>query len=311
MIVKELDEVQSSDKFIQAGVAAEKQMAFYLKRGFGDNPDVLVLNSLRIEKGDDSAQMDHLILHEFGMVIIESKSVTTEVSINEHGEWSRLFDGAYKGMPSPVLQAKRQGEFLKNYLKPHTEVLLKKLLGVQLKFDKMPIDVIVAISDTGIINRPSKPFKELDSVCKADRAVEKINQIIKGYRKKDSALSVSLGPYLLGKTARKNTSQFLLKKHTPIATLSTKTAPKKKSVPSVTSNKFAACNKCHGTAVEVLYGKYGYYLKCSDCQQNTALKVVCPCCKKNLRVRKEKEKFFLECRDCNTSVIFHKNVKIS
>ena len=54
------------------------------------------------------------------------------------------------------LQAKRQVEFLKRFLEPHTEALLKKLLGVQMKFDKMPIDIVVAISDTGIINRPKR-----------------------------------------------------------------------------------------------------------------------------------------------------------
>ena len=34
MILKEAEEIQSTDKFIQAGYVAEKQMAFYLKRSF-------------------------------------------------------------------------------------------------------------------------------------------------------------------------------------------------------------------------------------------------------------------------------------
>lgn len=210
MIVKDISETQSKDKYAQAGLAAEKQMAFYLKRAFGDDPNVLVLNGIRISQEDDAAQIDHLLLHEFGMVIVESKSVATQVAINEHGEWTRKFNGTDKGMPSPVLQAKRQGEFLKRYLEPHTEALLKKLLGIQMKFDKMPIDIVIAISDTGIINRPKGALDELNYVCKADRAVEKIQEIIKGYRKKKTRYFLS-GHIFLGKQQGRTSVHFLLR----------------------------------------------------------------------------------------------------
>ena len=310
MIIKETEEVYNSDKYVQAGLAAEKQMAFYLKRTFGDNPNVLVLNGIRVTQDDDAAQIDHLVLHEFGMVIVESKSVSTQVAINEHGEWVRSFNGTNKGMPSPVLQAKRQGDFLKNYLQPHTEALLKKLLGIQMKFDKMPIDIVVAISDTGIIKRPKKTLDELNYVCKADRAVEKIQEIIKGYRKKDSAV-LSLGAYILGKTARANISTFILKNHSPVNSTAQTEEPKNPAPKAKTeyaaSKSFAACKYCSGTMVDVVYGKYGYYLKCRDCEKNTPIRETCSGCGKPLRVRKEKVKFFLECKECDTSALFHKN----
>ena len=312
MIVKDMDGAQSKDKYAQAGYAAEKQMAFYLKRTFGEDPNVLVLNGIRISQGDDAAQIDHLLLHEFGMVIVESKSVTTQVAINEHGEWTRKFNGTDKGMPSPVLQAKRQGEFLKRYLEPHTEKLLKKLLGIQMKFDKMPIDIVVAISDTGIINRPKKFLDELDYVCKADRAVEKIQEIIKGYRKKENSV-LSLGAYILGKTARENISKFLIKNH--VLANGLVSAPLQGQVKSkaeyIASRSFASCRHCNGTLVNVTYGKYGYYLKCQECQKNTPIREKCPGCGKQLKVRKEKERFFLECKDCDTSTLFHENAKAS
>ena len=307
MILKEAENIKSSDKYAQAGFAAEKQMAFYLKRAFENDPKVLIVNGIRLEQSDDAAQIDHLLLHEYGMIIIESKSVTTQVSINDHGEWSRQFNQSKKGMPSPVLQAKRQGEFLKNFLRPHTERLLKKVLGVQAKFDKMPIDIIVAISDTGIINRPNNGIDELEYVCKADRAVEKIQEIINGYRKKESALSLSLGPYIFGKSSRKKVGQFLIENHSP-ASISPLVVDEKRKKETSSRRDIISCKHCHGTMVEVVYGKYGYYLKCRKCGGNTAIRENCPGCGKQLRVRKEKEKFFLECRDCNTSTLFHKNV---
>lgn len=311
MIIKEVEETYTTDKYMQSGLVAEKQMAFYLKRAFGDDPNTLVLNGVRISQGEDAAQIDHLLLHEFGMIIVESKSVTTEVSINEHGEWMRSFNGTQKGMPSPVLQAKRQGEFLKNFLQPHTDVLLKKILGVQMKFDKMPIDIVVAISDTGIIHRPKKKLDELEYVCKADRAIEKIHEIIDVYRKKDSALSLSLGPYYLGKTAREKVGKFLIENHSPsqrsVAPIS---PPEKNELPCKTEPK-GTCKHCSGAKVEILYGKYGYYFKCADCQKNTAIRENCQVCSKQMRLRKDKEQFFIECQQCNSSALYHVNKQSS
>lgn len=50
MIVKELDPFQSEDKLAKSGRAAEEQMAFYLKRFFATDSDVLVLNGVRRKK---------------------------------------------------------------------------------------------------------------------------------------------------------------------------------------------------------------------------------------------------------------------
>ena len=288
-------------------------MAFYLKRAFGTEENVLVLNSLRLEKNGDAAQIDHLILHEYGMIIIESKSVSTEVAVNEYGEWTRSVDGAAQGIPSPVKQAQRQAEFLKGYLTPFTDILLKKVVGIQLKFDKMPIDLIVAISDKGIISRPKKPIDELRCIRKADQVVDKINELLTRYKKEGAVLSLSLSmSYILGKTARKNTSQFLLQQHKPFKSGSSQKIEVKQKTPQATvprADKYLLkCGKCHSDSVEVVYGKYGYYIKCKECEKNTAIREMCPSCKGKLRVRKQKESFFLECGKCETSKLFHKNL---
>ncbi len=336
MILKDVDELATIDKYQKAGLSAEKQMAFYLKRAFGSEENILVINSLRLEKLGDAAQIDHLLLHEYGMIIIESKSVSTRVAVNEHGEWARAVDGKTQGMPSPVQQALRQAEFLKNYLTPFTDVLLKKVLGMQLKFDKMPIDIIVAISDQGIISRPKKQISELNYIRKADQVVDKIKELLAKYKKEDALLRLSLAtPYYLGKTGRKNTSQFLLKRHKSYAVASKNKATFKQTTPnsvtpkpvtvtatpklvSVTATPQVAapsthkneskCGKCNSNNIEVVYGKFGYYIKCKKCEKNTAISENCPSCKEKLRVRKLKESFFLECAKCETSKLFHKNL---
>jgi len=210
-----MDHIETNDPLLQAGFCAESQLAFYLKREFKDDPLFLIFNNLRFEKAGDACQIDHLVLHRYGMIIIESKSVTTRVEVNELGEWKRWFNNAWQGMPSPILQAQRQGKFIKDYLEANVETLLnKKLFGNQSHFTKMPIDVLVAISDSGIINRPKSD--KLDIVCKADQIPDKIKGISTAYRKKDSLFNFSLEiAYELEKDEIPRISQFLLVHNQP------------------------------------------------------------------------------------------------
>jgi hypothetical protein len=229
MIVKELDPLKSNDKFEQAGHYAESQLAFYLKREFECDPQIFVFNHLRLEKAGDACQIDQLILHPYGMIIIESKSVTTRVEVNELGEWKRCFNNAWQGIPSPVLQAQRQGKFLKNYLEDNVEKLLNTMLfGKQAHFIKMPIVVLVAMSDSGIINRPKND--KLDSVSKADQIPSKIKTIIAEYRKKDGLLSLN-PPYAFDKNEIPRICEFLLTHHQPAKI---KNSPSEKSTSVIT-----------------------------------------------------------------------------
>ena len=175
MIIKEVDETETTDKFMKAGLNAEKQMAFYLQREFKDNEDVLILNGIRLQSDGDTAQIDHLIIHRYGMVIVESKSVHGTVEINQHGEWHRA--GSSIGMRSPVEQAKMQATFLKKYLgkskiKP-SQTIFESLFH-EATYEDVHIDVLVAISDTGIIKRPNS--KSDDSIYKADMVTSKIKE---------------------------------------------------------------------------------------------------------------------------------------
>ncbi|MCR9115470.1 MAG: NERD domain-containing protein, partial [bacterium] len=83
MIAKESNATQPTDKRQLAGFNAEKQMAFYLRRAFGESSDVFVFNDLRIVRNDEVAQIDHLVLHRYGFAIVESKSITGTVEVNQ------------------------------------------------------------------------------------------------------------------------------------------------------------------------------------------------------------------------------------
>jgi hypothetical protein len=118
------------------------------------------------------------------MAIVESKSVTSKVKINPDGSWERIWDNHWQGMPSPVNQAQRQAAFLRNYLNTNKEKLLKKILGFQQSFKKMPIDIVVAISDSGRIDRSK--HSDNSYVFKADQAASRIRKIYEDLKKKDT-----------------------------------------------------------------------------------------------------------------------------
>jgi Nuclease-related domain len=105
MISKEKTSCPGRNRMEKAGDAAEKQMGFYLRRRFADDLDIRVFNDLRIERQGEIAQVDHVVLHKHGMVIIESKSVTGDVHINPHLEFVRVHGRKRAGMPSPIQQA--------------------------------------------------------------------------------------------------------------------------------------------------------------------------------------------------------------
>jgi Nuclease-related domain len=341
VILKGLDPFISEDKFEKAGRIAEEQLAFYLRRAFAEDKDILVFNNLRFENNHDVAQIDHLILHKYGMIIIESKSVTTKVEINEREEWIRWFDNTSKGMPSPIQQAKRQGEFLKSYLREHDEVLMGKILGRQSGFRFMPLDVLVAISDTGIVQRPkSVPLEE---VCKADQVADQVKTIFKRWSKANKFLTFDLrkGGYEFYQSEIDNITKFLIANHKPLvyqasfqeipvakrafkslnadrdtlessenkvkSSYSQPSIIKKQLEKNIEVKPVQVCGYCKSISLRIEYG-YNYYFKCLDCEKNTTIKsAACKSCGAKEKTRKSGLQFYSECSQCQTSELFYTN----
>lgn len=287
-------------------------MAHYLKRFFGRSQEIDVLNYLRISLGGEVAQMDHLVVHPFGLTIIESKSVSGSIQLKDDGQWIRWFDKRPQGVRSPVTQAKMQA------------MLLRELLSCTVRqkgfFDRVDLDVLVAVSDSGTIQWPSSG--PLPEVCKADQVPKRILHKVAIERSSGST-------EVLSSQHRQAISEFLIKIHQPVqgskaaggtndAVLQAPAA----SSPATTSASQAlgdthfgrgpqlpvkACKGCSGTELEAQYGKYGYYFVCKACGTNTSIRFSCPRCGEEGRVRKQGKDFFAECRSCDASVLYHSN----
>lgn len=314
MILKELDLFDGQGKMELAGRRAEEQMAFYLRRFFGASADVDVLNYLRIDLNGEVAQMDHLVLHPYGLLIVESKSVSDSVQIGDDGQWKRWFNKKPSGMPSPITQAKMQASLLRQ--------LLEKTVKQKGFFDRVRLDVLVAISDGGTIQWPKSGA--LPEVCKADQVPDRIGQRVDEFRR------VRKEPDILTNAYRRAIADFLLKVHkplersvqkveepipaykvisrnTPNALLANdwgRTATAKSSAENLPAK---ACKYCKSSELEARHGQYGYYFYCRACEKNTGIKFACLACRGEGRIRKQGDSFFAECKACGASTLYHVN----
>ena len=252
MILKEKQLTNSQDPKVRAGEEAEKQMAFYLQRAFGKPKDFFVLNDLRIVHDSDIAQIDHLIVSRFGLFIVESKSVHGTIIINKQKEWSRTYNNKPEGMRSPVLQAEEQGKVLKELLRANTEQLLSKMLGtIQKGFGYCPVNIFIAISDNGIIDRKTV-IKEL---FKADQISKAIDDKLKDLKKASSLLSFSIDTgWCMSEKEAEIVAHFLLRQHQPKvktdASIPIKTKLQLPTIKPTTEKAFipkvgAICPKCN------------------------------------------------------------------
>jgi ssDNA-binding Zn-finger/Zn-ribbon topoisomerase 1 len=187
VILKEKEFTNPSDPKLRAGEEAEKQLAHYLKRAFKKRDNCFVINDLRITHDGETAQIDHLIVSPYGLVIIESKSCHSTIIVDEYNRWARTFNSKPEGMQSPVLQAEEQGKIIKELLRANDERLLGKMLmgSVQRGFGYCPFLVYVSVSDSGIIEQKI----DVPELYKADEVAKAISDKLDELKKKSDLLS--------------------------------------------------------------------------------------------------------------------------
>ena len=312
MIIKPYVDRDERDPRRSAGRKAERQMAHYLDRHFLEHKRLHVLHDVRIEHDGEVAQMDHVIVHRFGIAIVESKSVSTSVRINASDEWERQWGGRWRGMPDPILQGERQCLVLKRLLVSRQDELLDKLLGVfQGTFWAMAQDVFVAISDDGTIQRAKRG--QAPRVMKADAIPKAIEELVASYRNDVRFLNPNLPAF--AKAPRDFNANELLRIGHFLRTRSTDThaeppATDASGVPTRTAAHAAApdagpvrstvsCKRCGGTDLEALPGRYGPYAKCRSCKTNTAVGVSCDGCGEEVRLAVGPHGFVGTCDACD------------
>ncbi len=324
MIAKELDPFESDDPLQRAGRKAEQQLAFYLRRDFAKYSDVVVFNGIRLERNGDAAQMDHLILHPCGFIIVESKSVTSRITFNAHGEWTRYNGNRRQGMPSPILQAQRQGDFLIEYFTSNNINIMKRtafgnqahVLGLMLAgredaalrslleasrnpVKPDPVDVLVAISDSGSIGRPARGF---DNVCKADQVPGHALSIIQASATRTTQKFTPDGINRL--------TTFILDHHRPLEPARSRHKepetpdPLRSQVDDQPAGQHV-CRHCKGRKLWIQSDKDGYYFVCHQCSGRSPASLKCKECGHTGIIRQEGRLFYADCPSCRRSSIFY------
>jgi hypothetical protein len=304
MIIKEKGNTHANNVRIAAGVRQELDVAFYLNRAFKEHPHVYVFNDLKLRHKGEVAQIDHLVVYAYGFIIIESKSITGEVSVNEHKEWSRSYNGSWQGMKSPIKQVDMQLSLLRDKLAYHSENLLDKLFGMLQKgFSGRQWDGICAISSNAIISRESMPLVIQNRISKSEFVTDRILALMNLPEKFQTRMKLMSNDNRVwfNESELKKICRFILASDESNKT-DVQDAQDKRIAPDAFEQVILACKSCHSDKhLNKRFGKFGYYVNCTSCQVNTPMKQNCSSCgNKSTRVNKQKDDYVLSCEKCDT-----------
>lgn len=171
--------IEKEIKLIEAGDRNEQQTAYELELKFKMSQNHALIHGLRLDVDGDVAQIDHLVITRFlDIFVIESKSFSGGVAINEEGEFTAFHNGKPMARPSPIVQNDIHCMILKRAIEAK-KFRVPTRLGIPIRAKIRPI---VLIGNKNRITRPRKKFPELKQVMKAEKflsyfskEMEKIN----------------------------------------------------------------------------------------------------------------------------------------
>jgi hypothetical protein len=162
---------------LSIGIATERQAAFEIDFYAAPSKNLFVIHDLRLEIGGRVAQIDHVLMNRaFEVFVLETKTFSTGLSINDRAEFSTFYEGKEVGIPSPVEQNARHISVLKDAFK---EIGLPKRLGITLQ---PSFNSVVLVSPKAIINRPK--------LADSDASIIKLDQFFSWYHKKMDGLTL-------------------------------------------------------------------------------------------------------------------------
>ena len=150
----------------RAGEKGEREAAYEIDFYHGPSRNWAVIHDLRIEHEGLVAQIDHVLIGRFLDVwVCETKHFSQGVSINEHGEFTRFFDGKPVAIPSP-LEQNRKHLLLLNRILESDKISLPTRLGIKLR---PRLHSVILVSKNARITRPKADLEGLESIVKSDQ----------------------------------------------------------------------------------------------------------------------------------------------
>lgn len=319
MVCKERDprERPGQGTFGEAAAAAQEHVGVLLRHAFAEDPDIWVFNDLRYQDDSGSSvEIDHLILHRHGFVVVDSGSVCIPAQVDGKGEWTCVLGGRTVAVNSPVEQLRQQGEFLRRALDAYCEDLLGRFMGVrQVTFQTCPFDPIVAVAESASLTR-EVPVPEL---AKAGEVADRIREIY-GCRRKVSAsfaleslrLSNNEGIYNFKDREMAAIKGFLLEHHCP-RPAGEPPAPPAEAEPSAPAAGAEAptgaqarpgvCAACGGPA-RMAWANRTYFWRCRSCGADRPILLFCTRCGRRMLLKRQGNRFLKSCENCRTEGLY-------
>lgn len=137
------DPIKKQIANLRAGCAGERDAAHFLNREFGTSPRIAILHDLRLDLNSEVAQIDHLVIHRVQATawVLETKNYAGRLTCDEHGDWTVWNRSKPRSIHSPINQARRQCELLRQWLAAQNITAIQK------------IEPVVLISPTSSIDR--------------------------------------------------------------------------------------------------------------------------------------------------------------
>lgn len=310
--------IQKELNFLRAGIKGEKDTTYHIDFNLRDSENYVVLHDLRLEINGNVAQIDHLLINRtLRIYCVETKHFNSGIKINDDGEFMQwnAYKKTYEGIPSPIAQNQRHITVLDDVFNLLIEPAQKLVFILYPSFHSR-----IAVNNDAKIERSSK-FNSQELV--------KSEQLYESIKKDFEDLGTSIGALLnlVSYKEIENIGKKLIELHKPINIdyrakfgiveneKSSSKAFKSEKVEEVISNTAASyiseidhkCKKCNSQNIKILYGKFGYYFKCSDCDGNTNIKVECGIQGHSAKLRKDGNKFYLDCPECKSSKLYFEN----
>jgi hypothetical protein len=298
----------------QAGDKQESEVAYQLDRLL-KKKECKIIHDLRLTDGEYNAQIDHLIIHKYGFVIIESKSIKGSVTVNEQGEWTRSVGNKWEGMPSPIKQVEMQYKMLNAVLEGSAAELLGRWLGMQKYLGGRVNDIIIAISSNAIFDRQMAPKGTSELVLKTEFVGDHVNTLMKrcgGVLSSDPWFTdnefANIYEHLIhlkgcsgNEVEDDNNIAFKDPERDDSTAVVSAKPQNSKQVTAKIKQVLVHCKSCSSSDnLKGAYGKFGYYIQC-ECGINTSMKLDCISCnapKSKVRIKKKGEEYSGNCSAC-------------
>lgn len=290
--------IQKDLSRVENGYKSEKNSAYYFNFYLKESSNNIILHDIRIEHNGRVAQLDHIIVNRLGIILLENKSFRGKLTINADGSLSVDYGKNIRTFPNPIEQNNRHKEVVKELIGDKMDLPFNmKLFGGIPITSKVIIDPNTSVTNTTL----PEEFERADSFI--SNRVKEMDNISTIDVFKSIAKTITMERV-------KEISNFLIKNHKPIKFNYLRKYPIKQKVSEKSLNtkkKLHFCSKCKSSNIEIVYGKYGYYFKCLSCFSNSKIKLSCATDKCELRIKKNKLKFFKVCKTCKKEELFFEN----